>query len=145
MAFAIGGRVGSQDNTHDYPWSTPRLSGLVHGADPTHRFSSCALLQSVMQHLHKDRGNEPGALNMFIACSRWRGGQVWASDGEGSGLGFRVWGLGFTGRSLWPWSHAHSCYAIHPIGSACRSCHFSQVFIRVRKGFVGFYGASWWI
>ncbi|CAE7214168.1 Capn15 [Symbiodinium sp. CCMP2592] len=83
-AYAAGGTQGIQNNTRDYPWMTRLMTALINGANPRHHYSSCTLLMNVMRNKHRDLANEVGTSNLLLPCSRWRGGQVWVADEQGS-------------------------------------------------------------
>ncbi|OLP83527.1 hypothetical protein AK812_SmicGene35698 [Symbiodinium microadriaticum] len=83
-AFAIGGCIGVQRNTYDFPWTTLCLTSLINQVCPTHKYSSCSLLKNTMHFMHRDSGNAPHTLNLVLPLSRWQGGQIWLADEGGS-------------------------------------------------------------
>ena len=83
-AFSIGGCIGVQQNTDDFPWTTLCVTGLINQACSTHQFSTCSLLKNTMHFMHRDSGNEPNTLNLIVPLSRWQGGQIWIADADGS-------------------------------------------------------------
>ncbi|CAE7343653.1 unnamed protein product [Symbiodinium sp. CCMP2592] len=85
-AYSIGGGGlrGVQTNTGLFPWLTTWLTSVVRGAKEDHRFSSCAFLVNTLHYVHRDTGNAPGTSNLLIPCNRWKGGQLWQADVDGS-------------------------------------------------------------
>ncbi|CAE7532893.1 unnamed protein product [Symbiodinium sp. CCMP2592] len=85
-AYSIGGGGlrGVQTNTGLFPWLTTWLASVVRGAKEDHRFSSCAFLVNTLHYVHRDTGNAPGTSNLLIPCNRWKGGQLWQADVDGS-------------------------------------------------------------
>ena len=83
-AFAIGGCIGVQRNTYDFPWTTLCLTSLLNQVCSTHKYSSCSLLKNTMHFMHRDSGNAPNTSNLVLPLSRWQGGQIWLASEGGS-------------------------------------------------------------
>ena len=84
-AYAHGkGIMGCRATCKSHPFSTEAFCRFIAQTDPEHCFTSFTVLDNVRSSVHKDSGNPASSVNLVVALSDFKDGQIWLEDPKGA-------------------------------------------------------------